>query len=719
MAIYDPASGQYYATEEERQIAAMVRREQEDAAYRSGGQGMMDAISSGWNWLVGGGLAGMAREPVPPPESSEEAYRRFRMQAYGSPEGPYGGPEPMGPQRTPGPAPAGPTPMYTPPGVPPQNFPQGDPAAQWRQFVESGGKEMKYDNGTTLKYKKPESPEEKARKQQANIQAGGGAPPQKAGPPPSQISGPYPMSSEQVGPRPGDEGPGQAPPPPPPSPSYPARDADRRERAAKIQYSTRYPSGEEPMTPMEWERRKRALIEQKAIEQERLLQESMPEKGALLARAYERINRSTGKGTRILLGILSGNPFWADSIASMEAEDEARRAATMGKERRDISSNRYNDLIGLVDGLEKRQNDHKAVVAAELKSKLETEPELIYNRTANRDYALTLGIHPSLADQFLDDHYDAKTGVYNLLKDPWEENLIRAKNEANTLLELYPYIPREVAIAATKHPTLLLEMASNESKLYEVKALHEKDPTVKADYLRRADLLKARSQSIAQSPEMRKVVMLEDIRKNASVWDKMTTTEKEQWYTNYSSAHKSAFGPSAEKEPRQIYLKQRQEEEDLKGKILENRQRQLQIEKGAADSKDVKGATNNIYNDAALKTYPLLSHKKVSAAAIEEAYAEQKIILTMMAQNQMPTGNTPLEADMRQKADIIKQEVWKYIPPNLQQQLGELSYSEAAIVAQAIYSAQANGEVRQTPNIPVIVEYIRQSREGQKKTKKR
>ena len=724
MAIYDPVSGRYYNSEEEMRTAALVRQAQERENFQRGGPGIMDAISSGWNWLTGGGLAETTRKPIPPPESSEEAYRRFRMNAYGNPEGPYGGPEPIGPREAPSPIPpmAQTPPFYSPPGVPPQNFSQGDPAAQWRQFVEAGGKEMKYGNGTTIKYKKPESPEEKARRQQVKAQVG--ASPQPGGAPQGRaISGPFPMETEQVGPRPGDVGPGQAPPQePPPTPpqgpgDYPARDVDRRAQAAALQYKSRFAPGNEPMNAAEWERRKRALIEQKASEQERLLQESMPEKGVLLARAYERINRSTGKGTRILLGILSGNPFWADGIAAMEAEYEAKRAAVIGKERRDISANKYTELMDLVDGLDKRQGEHKKVVAAELTQRIQEEPNLIYSRDASKDYALLLGVPTDQVEQFLDDHFDEKTGVFNLLKDPYEENIIRAKNDANVILELYPWIPKEMALLVTKHPNLLLELSTDEAKLYEVKAMHEKDPEKKAEYQRISDLLRSRATTLAQSEPMRRLIMLQNIHDNKTVWNKMTEKEQTEWYVTYQDAHKAAFGPATGRDPKSLYRKERQEEEELKGRILTNRHVAIQnklllTEKPGKEEKD----QSNVYTSIAVKTYPILSQKKASALNLAEADRDQQITIAMMAENQIPTGQTPIEKDIRRKADIIKLEVWKYFPLELQKQLGNLSYLEAAVVLSAIYGAQVN-EPRQTPNMAEIAEYLRQSREGQKKIK--
>ena len=572
----------------------------------------------------------------------------------------------------------------------------------WTDFMGAGGQKAEFRNpdGTTTKLVKKEPPAPKQPGQPGKQPGAQGVPLQQ-----------QPWSGYAQ--------------PAPPVPSIAEEDARivatqqaqmaqqelARRNVGNLPYSPVFRPGEGPISPAQEYQQRIGLAEKERAVRQQLIAEGTPTRGKLLAEQYANIAASTGKGMRIVMAVLKQNPFWTDEAAALGADHEQARQAIIMDRSLNAVEREYLIKKDAVDRLVTRQTTQRAEAKKNLQDRLALEPERAQDPRYLRDHLMAdLNIAEKDVPQFLADHYDPITKTYNIVKSPYEEMVIMAKNNANALTELMPTLPPEMAIMAQKHPDIVLKYFSDKEAQYNYRAGIAKTPEERGRWEERRDFAAANKNRMAQDPKIWNLTNLIEVKK--TMWNKMDAKAQDRWYNDFAAAHKFAYGPSLDRDPKKIYMDYYEQGERIKGHILDNEyktgQITLQKEKG-------KQAANIV--DDTIGTFPgheMFRSKKANVDIMNDLYQFHQMATQLAVEGTIPTGDKPEEKKVRAYIEHLRGKVATQLPTDIKKDLGPLSDKEMVYLANNIYSAQTSSPP-QIPNLYYMAELIRRERGGRKK----
>jgi hypothetical protein len=544
---------------------------------------------------------------------------------------------------------------------PPEEETITGPAEQWKQFVAAGGTQMKYKDGTTVKYNPPKSEAEKAQQKVVKGQVGQGGG-QVA--PPMAAPTPQPVAVAPQGPSPAEVA------------------FNQQQVQAGQLYGRRYTPGEEPLSPQEEYQRRLDLIKREREERSRTLRNALPSRGELLQKGYTDVANRMGKGTRILLSIISMDPFMTDKMAAMGADFESERRRLMGTGQLADIDAAYKAEYSALDKLVARQTTERDDSARELESRLMASPQLRKNKDFARDFAITkLRIPASQVDTYLEAHYNKATGEYEMIKDPYSEKVITTRLGANALMEIDPSMDKDTAIRIALNPQVILSWTGSQIGKIDQQLMSTKDPKKKAELESERAHVELVQTQMTRDPNVIKLQRLIDQR-NSPDWESTSPQTKLEWGQNYLAVRKLVRGPSPEQDPHRLWLQDRKDEVIIGLHIAEINRVAKEKEKPISHIKD-QLIMNRDSNFASKKVTP--------------QYQEQKRSEQMMLENMMVNPSTKWDKKefkvMKPEADAYRNDVWNTLPATAKQKLGSLSYTESVQLANLIYNAQINGQV--------------------------
>ena len=564
----------------------------------------------------------------------------------------------------------------------------------YQDFLSAGGSKMEFegDDGTKTQVaiKRPKPPEQ---------QPGQPIQPQQPGQPQQPQMQPLPGQ-----PQPWSTGMQQWP-----APEEEAGMLQQGEVVARRNlYAPRYRPGEEPISPREEYAKRLELIKLQRAEREEATRVGLPTRGELLAQGYQNVAARQGKGMRILMSILTSDPFYTDKMAGAEAEYErTRRQLSMDRTLSTIDID-YMAKSASLDKLISRETTERATAAADLTDRLKTDPELAKNRKFQKDYAMTkLGIPAAQVDAYVDDHFNKNTGEYTIIRDPYSESILQTKNAANVIKELYPTLSNDIAITAVRNPSILLTLATDEIGGLNIQIQHEKNPARRAILEQQRNRLEAIKTSIAHDPNMKKLLMLEGIRDSAE-WSRMSPTQKADWGKKYKDIYDLTYGPSPQQDPEKLFLDKKHEAEIIRNTVLQNKRLQESIEE--------KGKPTNVHEEiiASFPGQQIYKDKKASEKTKKELILQHQMLAERAMAGDTFKADSPEAKKDKAYMDHYRATVWRSFPPEIQQQLGQLSYQEAVIVSQIMSTAQMSD---MTYNIYDIANKIANARRNSKPRK--
>lgn len=415
-----------------------------------------------------------------------------------------------------------PTPPRPAPGEQLEARPQ-DRIKAWNDFVAMGGVEAKYQNADgsvdKMKHVPPKNPMEEAQKaQQKAIVGKGGAQPtqQAAATLPVPAAGPVP--------------PIQIPPE--------LQNIMQQQKDIATMYQGRF--GERP--PRGWREQEedlRTKALQREEEQRRIIEEANPELGKLIHEAKLEQARYTTKFGRVMRNILAMDPWYMNKEAGARAAWEQERLSKRGAQLLSLSeraSERDNFISNFVMQQEEKE---RSLAHADLLNMLKVNPEYARNKKFMIDFAVSkYGYSLPRATQFVDQHYNPKTGTYDVALDPRRETVMLMTNGANTLLSIpgYEDVPRDVAMAMGADPAFMAKWSTDEIGKWEVKLAHSKNVEERRAIQGHILRLKVLKEELIKNPLVRNYVLLmEDYDTNHTKWGKeqlaeFAKKEADLWY---------------------------------------------------------------------------------------------------------------------------------------------------------------------------------------------
>lgn len=618
--------------------------------------------------------------------------------------------------------PVPPTPRILPP--PEERTPSG-PAEQWKQFVAMGGSQMKYKDGTSIKYNPPKSEAEKAQEKQ--IKGQGGVSPASA----EQLMGQVPRVSGPGGPAQPQASPGQ----PlysqmvPPVTAVPSEVEDAKliaaqqaERAAQTAlaernvgntpYSQLFRQGEVPLSPMDEYRQRREEGASERAERQGIIAKGTRSRGDLLAEQYSNIAASTGKGMRIVMSALNfinkGNPLWTDELAGLGADHEAARQAIIMD--RSLSSAEKQHAINKdsIDRLVQRQTVQRAEALKELDERLRVEPERAQDKRYLRDYLISrLNMSEANVPQFLEDHFDKKTGKYNIVKSPYEEWEITTKNTANALMTLLPTLPFEIAVMGGKSFDTVLKYFSDKEAQAVYRVGIAKTEQERAVWDKRAEVAAGAKHALASNPKVQTVTYIADQIRQLKEKGQVVP---DRLYSEHHEAYKAAYGASGERDPKKNYQEAYERELTLKSHLLQNEETAGRIAAQKAKSE----LPRNIV-DSSLGSFPgkgeMFRDKKTSEKLKEDLYVFHTVVVDNALKGKIPKDNSDASQEQRNYIQHLRghvnAEFAAYKNNDVRVNLGPLSDEEVAYMTNNIWSAQKDNTM---PNFNFMADKIREVR---------
>lgn len=427
--------------------------------------------------------------------------------------------------------------------------------------------------------------------------------------------------------------------------------------------------------------RRLALIKQERVERQRAIQNALPTRGELLQKGYTDVANRMGKGTRILLSLISMDPFMTDKMAAMGADFEAERRRLIGTGQLADIDAAYKAENTALDKLVLRQSQDREDSAKELETRLTTSPQLRKNKDFARDFAITkLRIPASQVDAYLESHYNKATGEYEMIKDPYSEKIITTKLAANTLIDIFPDMDKETAIRTAMNPQVLLAWTGSQVSKLDQLLMSERNPTKKAELESQRAHVELIQTQVVRDPNVQKFIRLQDQR-NSPDWNGTSPQTKAEWGQNYLAVRKLVYGPSPEQDPHRLWLQDKKDEAIIGLHRAELDKVNKEKEKPIVHIKD-QLIIDRDSNFASKKVTP--------------QYQEQKRTEQMMLENAMVDPSTKWDKKefkvLKPEAEAYRNGIWNSVPAPIKQKLGSLSYTEAVQLANLIYNAQVNGQ---------------------------
>lgn len=580
-------------------------------------------------------------------------------------------------------------PGMIPPTPPPTEQPVTSPMDQWAQFVGAGGTQMKFQDGTSIKYKAPVSAAEKAQTAQQKKAVGtqGGQPPIPGVPVQPQPIAPIPTAPQPTG-----------------IPTTP-----EQERAAGY-YAPRFPVGQAPMTPQDWANKRLALLKQERIEQEQLLQQAHPSRGEMLAQGYRTVAKKYGKGTRIAMAILNQDPFYTDKLAAAEAVGEAeyRKALYSGMVK--ISDAEYLGKMTTLDKLRELQEVERTAAAKDLQHRLELNPALKKNSAFARDWVVNkLGVSEDRADQYLKDHFNPTTGEYEIVKDPYQERLIIAKNGAQFALQILPDLPKETALAAGLDPGLIFDLATNHLKMLDQKIQYAKTPQERVTLEEDRKRVSIIREGYAQDPVYRTYIELINERTSPE-WDRKSQASKDDYYRRFRDTYMAIHKLPPSRDPDALIMEMlvnRKKLEVMDAQIAASKERVKEEELQPKDQ--VIRATGDFsYIIGKNKAYDEMSRGRLRG------------VETLAKQGYYDNPKNKVEVFDQEYIDRYRAHVESKLPMDVRTTLGPLSMEEVVRLndsMQAAHDAKATWSPKKAAMV-LLAERRRREEETTKKKKR-